>query len=88
MSNRSSENEVPTRSTTNTPTFLETCVLDADHKALEEHLVNNPVQQSDLDRCLLRGLRIVQRKERELSHVAQALTLLLPSGAKCNNTLC
>ena len=84
MSNSSSENEVPTRSTTNEPTFLETCDLDADYKALEEHLVSNPVQQSDLDRCLLRGLRIVQRVERELSHVAPSLTLLLQSGAKWN----
>ena len=84
MSNRSSQDEVLTRSTTNTPTFLETCVLDADHKALEEHLKNNQVQQSDLDRCLLRGLRVVQRKERELSHVAPALTVLLQSDAKWN----
>ena len=82
MSEGSSEDELPTRSTTNTQTFLETCVLEADHKALEEHLVNNPVLQSDLDRCLLRGLQIVQRKERELTHVAPALTLLLQFGAK------
>ena len=79
---RSTNMELAKRSTTNTQTFLEACVLDADHEALEEHLVNNPVQQSDLDRCLLRGLQIVQRKERELSHVAQTLTLLLQSGAK------
>ena len=84
MGNGSSHDEVPTRSITNTPTFLETCVLDADYKALKEHLVNNQVQQSDLDRCLLRGLQIVQRKERELSDVAQALTVLLQSGAKWN----
>ena len=85
MSDRYSQNELPTRSTTNTQTFLETCVLDADHKALEEHLVNNQVEQSDLDRCLLRGLRTVQRKARELSQVAPALTLLLDSGAKWNS---
>ena len=84
MSNRSLQDKLPTRRTIKTPTFLDTCVLDADHKALEEHLVNNQVQQNDLDRCLLRGLRIVQRKESELSHVAPALTLLLQSGAKCN----
>ena len=85
MSNRSSQDGLPTRSTTNTPTFLESCALDADHKVLEEHLLNNPEQQSDLDSCLLRGLQIVQRKERELSHVAQALTTLLQSGAKWNS---
>ena len=65
--------------------FLETCVLDADHKALEEHLKTCPVKQSDLDRCLFRGLRIVQQKKRELSHVAPALTLLLQFGAKWNH---
>ena len=82
MSKRFSENKLPTRSTTSTQTFLETCVLDADYKALEEHLMNNPVHRSDLDKCLLLGLRMVQRKERELSHVAPALTILLQSGAK------
>ena len=85
MKNRYSRKKKLTRSTTKTRTFLETCVLDADHKALEEHLVNNLVQQSDLDRCLLRGLRIVQRKETELSHVAAALTILLQFGAKWNS---
>ena len=84
-SNRSSDDERPTRSTTDTYTFLESCVLNADHKALEEHLVSNPVQQSDLDRCLTRSLQAVQREERELSHVAQALTILLHAGAKWNN---
>ena len=64
--------------------FLETCVLVANHKALEEHLVSNPVQQSDLDRCLVRGLQAVQRKERELSHMAHTLTILLQYGAKWN----
>ena len=82
MSNRSSQDDLPTRSTTNTQAFLENCVLDDNHKALEEHLVSNPVQQSELDKCLLRGLQIVQRKERQLSHIAQALTILLHSGAK------
>ena len=47
--------------------------------------MNNPVQQSVLDRCLLRGLQIVQRKEQKLSHVAQALILLLHFGAKWNS---
>ena len=82
---QSSDIELSTGTTTNTQMFLETCVLDADHKALEEYLGNNPVQQSDLDRSLLRGLQNVQRKERELSHVAQALTLLLQYGAKWNS---
>ena len=84
MSNRSSQDELPTRSITNTQTFLQTCVLEADHKALEEHLVNNPVQQCDLDRCLLRGLRRVQQNKKELSRAAPALTILLRYGAKWN----
>ena len=82
MSHHSSQDELPTRSTTNTQTFLDTCVLDAYHKTLEEHLGTNLVQQSDLDGCLLRGLQIVQQKKKELSHVAPALTILLQSGAK------
>ena len=77
------ENNRSPRNTTNAQTFLSTCALDVDHKLLKEHLVSNPVQQSDLDKCLLRGLRIVQRKE--LSHVAQSLTILLQSGAKWNS---
>ena len=85
MSNRSLQDVLPTRSTTNTQTFLDTCVLDADHKALEEHLGTNAVQQSDLDKCLLRVIQIVQQKEKELSVVAHALTLLLQAGAKWNN---
>ena len=85
MNNRSSRAEVQTKITTNTHDFLETCVLDADDKALEEHLLSNPVQQNDLDSCLSRGLQIVQRKDKELSHVAPALTMLLQSGAKWNN---
>ena len=85
MSNRSSQYVLPTRSTTNTQTFLDTCVLDADHKALEEHLMNNQVGQSDLDRCVLRGLRTVERKATELSHMAPSLTLLLQSGATWNS---
>ena len=85
MGNCYSDNRLPTRCTTNTPTFLETCVLDDAHKALKQHLVSNWVQRRDLDRCLLRGLRLVQWEEKELSHVALALTLLLHAGAKWNS---
>ena len=84
MNNGSSQNELP-RSTTNIQTLLETCVLDTDHKALEEHLVNNPVQQSDLDRCLLSALPMMHQNEKELSRVVQSLTILLQSGAKWNS---
>ena len=68
--------------------YLMTWVFDADHEALEELLINDPVPQSTLERCLESGLRIVQRMERKLSHVAPALTILLQAGAKWNgNTL-
>ena len=80
-----SEIELSTRSTTNTPTFLETPVLNASLKALGEHLVNNPVRQSIFDRGLLCGILSVQRKKREPSQVAAALTILLQSGAKWNS---
>ena len=81
-SNCSPSIELPTASPNSTQSFLETCVLNADHKTLEQHLASHTVQQSDLDECLLRGLRIVQEKERELSQLAQVLTVLLKSGAK------
>ena len=77
--------DLPTRSTTNAQTFLDTCALDVDHRALKDYLLNTPVQQSDLDRCLLRGLLIMQQNERTLSEVAPALTLLLQFGAKWYN---
>ena len=85
MSNRSSQDKRPTKSTINTQKFLEACVLNADHKALKKHLENNAVEQSDYGRSLLLGLQKVQRRERGLSRVAPALTLLLQSGAKWNS---
>ena len=82
MSNRSSRDELPTRSTPKTREFLETCFLNADHKALNEHLLKNPVQQRNFEGCLSRGLQFVQWREKTLSHVAPSLILLLQSGAK------
>ena len=68
--------------------YLVTWVFDADHEALEDLLINNHVHPSTLCSCLERGLRIVLRMERKLSHVASALTILLQAGAKWNgNTL-
>ena len=80
--NQTTEDGVTTKSTINTQTSLQTCVLNADLKALEEHLMRIGAHQSDLNRCLLYGLQIVQQKVRELSHVAPVLTLLLQAGAK------
>ena len=69
---------------TNTVALLEACILNADHDALQEHLENNQTEQSVLDRCLMLGLQIVQRKEQEMGRVAPALRLLWQSGAKWN----
>ena len=94
MSNCSSEDGVATRSATNTQTFLETydfkgdynSDIEEDHRELVEYLSSYHVdRQSDLVRCLLRGLQIIQWKERESSHVVQALALLLQLGAKWNS---
>ena len=82
MSNRDTHTGLPTRSTTSTQSFLEACVLYANHKSLEEHLAKNVVHESGLNRCLLLGLQIVQRKEKELSQMVQTLTILLQCGAK------
>ena len=80
MSNHTSHDVLPTRSTINTQAIVEFCALDADHRAREQHL-----HQRDLDRCLFFGLQNVHLKARELSHVEQALTILLQSGAKWNS---
>ena len=69
---------------TNTVALLEACILNADHDALQEHLENNKTEQSMLDRCLMLGLQIVQRKEQEMGRIAPALRLLWQSGAKWN----
>ena len=93
MSNRSLQDELPpiikSTRTINTTKLLEelveVCVFVADHSELKDYLENNQIQQSELDRYLLHGLQIVQQKKMKLSHVAQALTLLLQSGAKWNS---
>ena len=69
---------------TNTVALLEACILNADHDALQEHLENNKTEQSMLDRCLMLGLQIVQRKEQEMGRVAPALKVLFQFGAKWN----
>ena len=79
---RSSDDELQKRNIKYRKKFLEGFVLDADHRTPQEHQVNNPVQQQDLDKRLLWGLQIVQQKQKQLSHVAPSLKLLLQSGAK------
>ena len=69
---------------THTVALLEEWILNADHDALQEHLENNKTEQSMLDRCLMLGLQIVQRKDQEMGRIAPALRLLWQSGAKWN----
>ena len=59
-----------------------TCLFDADPNDLKEHLTNIQVQQSMLDEYLLSGFQMVQKKDPEMRHVAQVLTLLFEFGAK------
>ena len=84
-----SEDEQTTRSPHRTQEFLETCV-----ETLEELLINRSSSScfvslgaehtllSDLEKCLLRGIEIVQWDNEELSPLAHALTVLLQTGAK------
>ena len=69
---------------TNTVALLEGCIVTANYDALQEHLENNQTEQSMLDRCLMIGIQIVQRKEQEMGRVAPALQLLCQTGAKWN----
>ena len=59
-----------------------TCFFDADHNDLKEHLKNNPGQENMMDDYLLSGFQMVQKENRELRQVEQALKLLLKLGAK------
>ena len=59
-----------------------TSLFDVDHNDLKEHLKNKQMQQSVLDEYLLSGFQMVQKKDRELRQVTQALTLFLEFGAK------
>ena len=72
------------RGSTNTVALLEACILNADHDALRKHLETNQTEQSVLDRCLMLGLQIVQRKKQKMGHIAPALQLLWHTGAKWN----
>ena len=73
---------------TNTVALLEACIQNADNDALLEHLENNQTEQSVLDRCLVLGFQIVERKiwsrEQKIERTTPALQLLLQFGAKWN----
>ena len=78
-------NEQSDGSSTNTLSLFEDSIFKDAHDAFEEHLDKDPVEQNILDRCLMSGLKIVQKQERELSQVAPTLQLLLKHGAKWMN---
>ena len=78
-------NEQSDGSSTDTLSLFEDSISNAAYDALKEHLDKNPVKQNILDRCLMSGLQIVQKQERELSQAAPTLQLLLKFGAKWIN---
>ena len=69
-------------SSTNTLSLFEDSISNDAYDAFKLHLDKNPVKQYMLDRCLMSGMQIVQKQERELSQVAPTLLLLLKFGAK------
>ena len=75
------EESTPGSSTT-TGFLSETRVFDADHNELKERLKINLLQQSVLNKYLLSGFQMVQKKSRELRQIAQVLKLFLEHGAK------
>ena len=75
------EESTPGSSTT-TGFLSETRVFDADHNELKERLKINLLQQSVLDKYLLSGFKMIQKKSRELRQIAQVLKLFLEHGAK------
>ena len=74
--------ELPSIKSSSTISLFNTCLFDIDYNVLKEHLENHQMQQSMLDKCLLQGFQILQRKERETSHMSATLKLLLRYCAK------
>ena len=72
----------PEESTPERSTLSGTSLFDADHNDLKVYLKNTQVKQSVLDEYLLSGFQMVQKYDRELRQVAQALKLLLELGAR------
>ena len=65
-----------------TLSLFEDSIFNGAHNAFQVHLNNNPIKQDFLNRILMFGLEILQKRERELSQVAPSLQLLLKFGAK------
>ena len=63
--------------------FRGSCYNNA-HNPLKVHLKKDPVEQHVLDKCLMDGMQLVERRDRELSQVAPTLQLLLQFGAQWN----
>ena len=84
-SNGLQSTELSDGSSTNTRSLFEESIFKDAHDAFEVHLDKNPVEQNMLDRCLMSGLQIVRKLQRELSQAAPTLQLLLKFGAKWTN---
>ena len=66
----------------NTVSLFDDSIFNAALEPLKVHLEKENVEQNVLDRCLLSGFQIVQRKDREMHQVAPTLQLLLQHGAQ------
>ena len=66
----------------NTLSLFDDSIFNAALNPLKVHLEKENVGQNVLDRCLLSGFQIVQRKDREMHQVAPTLQLLLQHGAQ------
>ena len=66
----------------NTLSLFDDSIFNAALNPLKVHLEKENVEQNVLDRCLLSGFQIVQRKDREMHQVAPTLQLLLQHGAQ------
>ena len=69
-------------STVGTPSLFDICVFNSGLDVLKIYLENTQVQQWKLDRCLLFGLQIFQKRAWEMAHVTAALKLLVQFKAK------
>ena len=74
--------EMMDKSSTSTISLFKDSVYSDATNAFREHLEEEQVQQSILDRCLMIGLQVVQRQDRELLQVAPTLQILLQFGAQ------
>ena len=74
--------ELTIESRDNTFLLFRGSVYNNAHNALKVHLEKNQIERHILDRCLMNGLQLVERRDRDLSQVAPTLQLLLQFGAQ------